>query len=74
VIRCSDECRPACDFCVHYAFNGQPHTLSTGQVAMVYVGKGECKHAEHPGRRCPGNRGNSKWRPSGPVWYNGGGQ
>lgn len=24
--------------------------------------------------RCPGNRGNSKWRPSGPVWYNGGGQ
>jgi len=25
-------------------------------------------------RRCPGNRGNSKWRPSSPVWYNGGGQ
>jgi len=24
--------------------------------------------------RCPGNRGNSKWRPSSPVWYNGGGQ
>ena len=50
---CGKGCKPLCDFCIHYAFNGEPHVGLDGSVALVYVGKGECKHPDHPGRREP---------------------
>lgn len=51
--RCSSECHPLCDFCEHYAFNGQPVNGLSGQVATVYVGEGRCEHRDHPHEQDP---------------------
>lgn len=53
MIKCSEDCITVCDYCKTYNFNGEPVTGLSGQVAMVYVGKGKCMHPDHTGPREP---------------------
>jgi hypothetical protein len=41
---CDSDC---CDFCVHYAFNGDEHG--------IYLNKGMCQHPDHPRPSDPGD-------------------
>lgn len=46
--RCSAECHPLCDFCIHYDFNGEPDMGTDGTIAVIYTGNGHCRlHDEH---------------------------
>jgi hypothetical protein len=42
-----EPCTPACDFCVHYAFNGD--------AQGAYTGEGRCEHPSHPRPMDPGD-------------------
>jgi len=43
---CSEECRPICDFCRFFNYNG--YGEAHGFENAIYVGNGYCVFYEHP--------------------------
>jgi hypothetical protein len=53
---CLYDCQAACDFCVHFEFNGQPYYDDNGiWKGTAYTGDGWCllhQRATDPGWKC----------------------
>lgn len=47
---CKHNCVAACDFCVHFDFNGEDLVEDNGRVwpGALYVGKGWCRLYQRP--------------------------
>jgi hypothetical protein len=54
--QCSDDCIPCCDFCQHYAFNGEEELSKDRTTTInVYTGAGWCHRLieqRDPGDTC----------------------